>query len=120
MTEFEFFGLENKPNDKSSSDCVSEGGSFLDNIDMNEFLVGRSSKKSKKAKKAKKSTKKHKKEIKQLSSKAKELKKEVSALKGDVKNLKKSAYDSKLAELVNCDNSTERKRLASELHRMEV
>lgn len=121
MNEFEFFGLEDKTdearNDNSSSDCVAEYSNPFDYVDINAFLGGKSPKKSKKAKKA---AQKQKKKIKQLSSKTRKLKKEISALKGDMKTIKKSEYDSKLAEIVNCDNSTERKRLASELHRMEV
>lgn len=82
---------------------------------------------TKKNKKSKKKRKKIKKEFKNAKKKRKELKKlcettqkEMSLVKQDLNRLKKSGYDNKLNELIACDDPAERKRLASELKRMEV
>ena len=92
-----------------------EQSSFLDFVEDNS-----DSKFAKKAKKALKATKKNVNKLKKLSSKQKELEKHVCTLEADMKQLKKSAYNNKIAELINCDSVTERKRLANDLLKMEV
>lgn len=116
MKKYEFVGFNSQPETSDSTD-TSEEKSFLDFVEGEDYS---DSKWRKKAKKALKVGKKHNKKIKKLSSKHKDLEKEVSALKADIKVLKKSAYNNKLAELVNSDNITERKHLANELYKMEV
>ena len=116
MANFEFAGFDYQPTNAASTE-TTEKGSFLDFVDGDDYT---DNKFVKKAKKAVKSARKQNKKIKKLSSKHKDLEKEISTLKADIASLKKSAYVSKIAELVNSDNITERKRLASELHKMEV
>lgn len=116
MEDFVFDGFDCKT-DNSASTETAEKGSFLDFVEGYDYS---DSKCVKKAKKAVKSVKKQNKKIKKLSSKHKDLEKEVSAVKADIKALKKSAYVSKIAELVNSDNIAERKRLANELYKLEV
>ena len=116
MKKYEFLGFDSQPEATVSADTTEEK-SFLDFVEGEDYS---DSKWAKKAKKALKVGKKHNKKIKKLSSKHKDLKKEVSVLKADIKALKKSAYNNKLAELVNSDNFTERKHLANELYKMEV
>lgn len=113
MANFEFAGFDYQPANAAST----EKGSFLDFVDGDDYF---DNKFVKKAKKAVKAARKQNKKIKKLSSKHKELEKEILTLEADVKSLKKSAYINKVAELVNSDNITERKRLANELYKMEV
>lgn len=113
MDKFVFDGFD-RETDNSASTEGTQNDSFLD------FVEGYDYSNSKFVKKAMKSVKKQKKKIKKLSSNYKDLEKEVTAIKADIKSLKKSAYVSKIAELVNSDNITERKRLANELYKMEV
>lgn len=116
MEDFVFDGFDCKT-DNSASTEIAEKGYFLD---FGEGYDYSDSKCVKKAKKTAKKLKKQNKKIKKLSSKHKDLEKEISTLKADIKLLKKSAYVSKIAALVNSDNVAERKRLASELYKMEV
>ena len=116
MEDFVFDGFDCKT-DNSASTETTEKGSFLDFVDGDDYS---DNKFVKKAKKAVKAARKQNKKIKKLSSKHKDLEKEISTLKADIKLLKKSAYVSKIAALVNSDNVAERKRLASELYKMEV
>lgn len=116
MEDFVFDGFDCKT-DNSASTEIAEKGYFLDFVDGDDYS---DNKFVKKAKKAVKAARKQNKKIKKLSSKHKDLEKEISTLKADIKLLKKSAYVSKIAALVNSDNVAERKRLASELYKMEV
>lgn len=116
MANFEFAGFDYQPANAASTE-TAEKGSFLDFVDGDDYS---DNKFVKKAKKAVKAARKQNKKIKKLFSKHKELAKEISTLKADITSLKKSAYVSKIAELVNSDNITERKRLANELYKMEV
>ena len=115
MNNFEFDGFDCSNNNSAATES-SEKGSFWDFIDGYDCSDNKC---MKRAKKALKSAKKQKKSLKKLSSKYRDLEKNVSAIRADINTLKKSAYANKIAELVNSDNITERKRLANELYKME-
>lgn len=116
MEDFVFDGFDCKT-DNSASTEIAEKGYFLD---FGEGYDYSDSKCVKKAKKTAKKLKKQNKKIKKLYSKYKDLKKKLSEAEAEIEALKKSAYVSKIAALVNSDNVAERKRLASELYKMEV
>ena len=121
--------LKNKEDIKEDivEETVSEK-SFSHYIEELLDIEGWLTKKNKKSKKKRKKIKEElKKELKKEKKKRKELKKlcettkkEMSLVKQDMSRLKKSGYDNKLNELIACDDPAERKRLASELKRMEV
>lgn len=117
MKNFEFSHYTDQFDDKTKSDDQVESHSnFFDFIEENSH----GNKGVKKAKKAIKHTHKNKKKIKKMAACQKQVEVEVSKLRSEVATLKKFAYDSKLSEIVDCNDVAERRKLAYELKRMEV
>lgn len=89
-------------------------------LGIEDWMKKKNKKSKKKRKKIKEKLKKEKKKRNKLKKLCETNKKEMSLVKKDISCLKNSAYDNKLNELIACDDPAERKRLASDLKRMEV
>jgi len=90
-----------------------------DLFDINDRLAIKG-KKSKKRKKLKKELRREKLKLKKLRKSCEKTKKEMALIKQDISRLRQSGYDSKLKELIACNDTAERKKIAAELKRIEV
>lgn len=92
-----------------------------DLFDIKDRLTIKGKEKAKKKrKKIEKALKREKKRRKRMSEHFKKTKEEMALIKQDISRLKHSGYDSKLNELIACNDPAERKKIAAELKRIEV
>ena len=119
--ESKFLSLNNQ--EDTAPEAVSETKvvrPINDLLDIEDRFTKKGKKAKKKRKKMKKELNNEKKKRKQVSKDCKKTKKELAAIKQDISRLKQLGYDSKLNELIACNDPAERKKLAAELKRIEV
>ena len=119
--EEKFARLNNQENAAPAAVSETKEARPIENLfDIEDRLKKKGKKAKKKRRKIKKELKNEKKKRKQVSKAYKKQKKELASIKQDISRLKHSGYDSKLNELIACNDPAERKRIAAELKRMEV
>ena len=118
--EEKFSRLNNQEN--TAQEAVSETKVYhpVDELFDIKDRVSKKGKKSKKRKKLKKELRREKLKLKKLRKSCEKTKKELAVIKQDISRLKHSGYDSKLKELIACNDPAERKKIAAELKKIEV
>ena len=118
--EEKFSRLNNQEN--TAQEAVSETKVYhpVDELFDIKDRVSKKGKKLKKRKKLKKELRREKLKLKKLRKSCEKTKKEMALIKQDISRLKHSGYDSKLNELIACNDPAERKKIAAELKKIEV